>query len=368
MSSLESCELFTGASPAALESLRGLAEERAFPADSVVFEEGAPGDGLYVVESGEVEIMASIEGGSHRLVSRLGPGQPFGEMAFIDGKPRSATARTAEPTRLIFLPSEELQLVLEKHPALATAFLRQISQRLRDFTQHYVRETLQTERLALVGRFTGSIIHDLKNPLNVISISAELLGDDGDDAELRKESCKRIRRQVERITDMVSEVMEFTRSDKQTFVPLQMRYALFLQQVLEEERPALAARGTRLEVEGKLPEVDLLLNPKRLHRVFVNLLNNAAEAMGKKGVVHLRFREDASGITTELEDSGPGIPPEVSEHVFDPFVTHGKPNGTGLGLAIAKNIVNDHKGKITAGSGALGGALFTIWLPKPGEA
>lgn len=367
MSSLSCCELFKNLKPAAMEALEGIAEERVFSEGSVVFEEGAPGDGLYVVVEGEVEITASLDGGPHRPVSTLGPGEPFGEMAFIESKPRSATARATRPTRLSFLPSPALHAILDNHPALASAFLKQISHRLRDFTQHYIRETLQTERLALVGRFTGSIIHDLKNPLNVISISAELLGEEEADAGMRRECSKRIRRQVERITDMVGEVLDFTRTDKQSFIPLRMRYAEFLMRMLEEERPGITARGSRIEVVGKLPEDDLLLNPKRLHRVFANLLTNAAEAMGKKGTIHLRFKSDGKGVATEMEDSGPGIAPEVAEHLFDPFVTHGKPNGTGLGLAIARKIIEDHKGRITAGKGAGGGALFTIWLPMPGE-
>jgi signal transduction histidine kinase len=368
MSSIESCALFKDLTPATLDALKALAETRVFSEGAVVFEEGAPGDGLYVVDQGEIEITVSLDGGPHRPVSRLGPGEPFGEMAFIENKPRSATARATASSRLSFLPSAALHTIIEQHPALASSFLKQISHRLRDFTQHYIRETLQTERLALVGRFTGSIIHDLKNPLNVISISAELLGDEGGDAELRKESSKRIRRQVERITDMVGEVLEFTRTDKQMFVPLRMRYAQFFEQVLEEERPVLAARGVHVNLEDKLPEDELLLNPKRLHRVFVNLLNNAAEAMGKKGSITLRFRADAKGVTTEVEDHGPGIAPEVAEHLFDPFVTPGKPQGTGLGLAIARKIVENHKGKIFAGTAAGGGAVFTVWLPKPGEA
>ncbi|MCU0771719.1 MAG: ATP-binding protein [Verrucomicrobia bacterium] len=368
MTALESCELFAGAGPAAMDALRAVAEERVLGGGSVVFEEGAPGDGLYVVAEGEVEITASLDVGPHRLVSRLGPGEPFGEMAFIESKPRSARACTSQPSRLIFLPSKGLQAILDKHPVLATGFLKQVSHRLRDFTQHFIRQTLETERLALVGRFTGSIIHDLKNPLGVISLSAEVLGEGEVDAVLRQECSKRIRRQVERITDMVGEVLEFTRPEKQTFVPLRMRHAQFLEQMLEEERPGLAARGVRVEIEGKLPETELLLNPKRMHRVFVNLLNNAAEAMGYKGRIWIRCVEDARGVTTEVEDSGPGIAPEVAERLFDPFVTHGKPQGTGLGLAIARNIVNDHRGRLTAANAPGGGARFTLWLPKPGEA
>lgn len=368
MKSLETCALFEELPPPTLAALNAIAEQRAYAPGTVVFNEGAPGDGMYVVGEGEVEITASLDGGPHRTVSRLRAGEIFGEMAFVEGKPRSATARVLGPTRLIFLPSKELHGILEEHPRLATGILRLISRRLRDFTQHYIRETLQTERLALVGRFTGSIVHDLRNPLNVISISSELLGADDTDPTLRADSAKRIRRQVERITDMVGEILDYTRNEEHTFVPVRMSFAEFLEQVLEEERPFLAAHGAQLEVASPIPEDDVLLNPKRLHRVFLNLLTNAAEAMQGAGTVQMRFRVEDGTVATEIEDSGPGIAPEVLEQLFDPFVTHGKPQGTGLGLAIAKKIVESHRGRITAGRGAGGGALFTVWLPKPAEA
>lgn len=363
-STIESCELFKGLDSAALMALKAVAEERAYATDELVFEEGAPGDGLYVVQEGEVEITAALDGGPHRLVSRLVSGEAFGEMAFIEAKPRSATAKASQPSKLAFLPAKGLRAVLEENPTLATSLLQQISSRLREFTKHYIRETLKTERLALVGRFTGSIVHDLKNPLNVIGISADLLVSDDSDAESRRKSSKRIRRQVERITDMISEVLEFTRTDKQSFIPARLSYAQFLQQVLEEEGPDLQARGVRLVVEGELPEVDLLLNPKRLYRVFLNLLNNAAEAMDNKGQITLRFTEDNEGVSTEVADTGPGIPPEVADDLFEAFVTHGKAQGTGLGLAIAQNIVENHEGRLSAANGPTGGAVFTLWLPK----
>src|SRR5262245_7037424 len=100
--------------------------------------------------------------------------------------------------------------MVERSPALALEMLREISQRLREFNRRYIEEVIQTERLAIVGRFARSIVHDLKNPLNIISLTSEISAMDRADLESRKNSHATIRKQVERINDMVSEILEFT--------------------------------------------------------------------------------------------------------------------------------------------------------------
>ena len=94
----------------------------------------------------------------------------------------------------------------EEHEPDMPELLREISQRLRVFNQRYIQEILQTERLTIVGRFARSIVHDLKNPLNIIGLTAEMYCLDSATAESRQKSASTIRKQIERVSDMISEI------------------------------------------------------------------------------------------------------------------------------------------------------------------
>lgn len=369
MRTLESCELFSELDKRALAAVKAVVTEHTFKQGDVVFAEGTAADAVYVVDRGEVEISAAPDRGGQRVVTRLGPGQSFGEMAVVEDKPRSASVAAAVDCVLLKLPRQHFLALMEQHPVLCRSLSRQISRRLRDFTQQYIHEALETERLALLGKFARAIVHDIKNPLNIIGVSAQLLGEDDTPADMRSDCCKRIRRQVDRVTEMVSEILDFTQPDRQAFVPAEVDFASFIRDVVEEETAGLTPRRASVRWEGNPPSVVLLLHPKRLRRVFSNLLLNAAEAMENGGgTIRLRFQADDAGVTTEVHDSGPGIAPEVAGHLFDAFVSHGKPQGTGLGLAIARRIVADHKGRISAANHPEGGAVFTVWLPRPRRA
>src|SRR6185503_6271838 len=190
-----------------------------------------------------------------------------------------------QSTSLYFIPSEGLQALIERCPSLALALLREISLRLREFNRQHVREVLQTERLAIIGRFARSIVHDLKNPLNIISITAEMAGMENATSEFRTESKARIRRQVERISDLIAEILEFTEGPGSNVVLAPSNYGAFVGQLLEELRPEVALKSATLELQGSLPEIDLLLTPKRLRRVFYNLIHNATDAMPEGGKI-----------------------------------------------------------------------------------
>jgi signal transduction histidine kinase len=137
---------------------------------------------------------------------------------------------------------------------------------------------------------------------------------------------------------------------------------MYVRQLLEEIGPEVELRGCRIEVEA-VPEVRLPLDPKRLRRVFHNLIHNATEAMSSGGQVRLRFRVDKNEMITEIEDTGSGIAPEIADRLFEAFATYGKANGTGLGLSICKRIVEDHRGRIWATNQPGKGALFSFTLP-----
>jgi signal transduction histidine kinase len=234
---------------------------------------------------------------------------------------------------------------------------------LREFNRQYIQEVLQTERLALVGRFARSIVHDLKNPLNIISITAEMAGTEKSTPETRKLSKYRIMKQVDRISDLVNEILEFTQGSQAAFVPAPVDYGVFVQQLIEEIRPEIDLKSAAIEFENEPPSVKMLINPKRLRRVFLNLIYNATDAMPTGGKIILRFSISGGDAITEIEDTGPGIAQEVADRLFDAFVTFGKAHGTGLGLSISKKIIEDHHGRISARNEPGRGAVFSFALP-----
>jgi signal transduction histidine kinase len=115
------------------------------------------------------------------------------------------------------------------------------------------------------------------------------------------------------------------------------------------------------------PSVQLRIDPLRLTRVFHNLITNAADAMLSGGLIKIRFEQTGREIITELQDTGPGIAPEIQERLFQAFATYGKANGTGLGLSICKKIVLDHQGRIYGHNASGGGAIFGFSLPIPAD-
>ena len=358
---LESIPLFRLLDRNELQALRFITQERQYAAGQEIFEEGAPGDGVYFVKSGLVEISAGKT--ERRVFSRLGPGEIFGEMAIIEHRPRSATASAAMDTEVFFLPRGEMLTFIERSPAVAFALLQQISHRLREFNRVHVQELIQAESLAVIGRFAQGIVHDLKNPLSIISLSAETFDMPGINPELRAKTQIRIRKQVERISDMVSDILIFTQGNHQQAELKSGDFRAFVIDLVDDLRAEAELKSARIEMENVPPPVSVRFDPRRLSRVFFNLVHNATDAMLNGGTIFLRFGAQDGEIITEIEDTGPGVASEVADKLFQPFTTHGKTHGTGLGLSICKKIVEDHGGRIAARSEAGRGAIFAFTLP-----
>jgi signal transduction histidine kinase len=362
MGALVMSKPFRNLNPVEQEDLRKIAVERTFAAGQEIFKEGDSGDGIYVVKEGTVEISVAMGQMGRRVFAKLGSGEMFGEMAVLELKPRSATALATVDTAVYFIPREELLIMLGTSPALSLELLREISQRLRDFNRRYVDETIQAERLAVIGRFARSIIHDLKNPLSIISMSAELIAMQPAKAETRETAQLRIRKQVERIGDLIGDILDFTNNSKARTLVGNTDYAAFVHTVLEEIRPDAELRRVSIEAQAA-PATALPIDPKRVRRVFHNLIQNAIDEMPGGGKVSVRFLTGKDELITEIEDSGKGIAPEIANTLFEAFATFGKEHGTGLGLSICKKIIEDHGGRIWARNEPGRGAVFAFALP-----
>jgi signal transduction histidine kinase len=363
---LEANKLFCQLSPTELNALHRIAREQSFSAGQEIFKEGDKGDGVYLVRDGLVEISGLVDRKVRLVYSQVGPGDIFGEMAVIEDKPRSACAVAKADASVYFIPRANMLALVERSPALALALLREISRRLREFDRQYLREVVQAERLAVVGRFARSIVHDLKNPLNIIGLTAELAGMDRATPEMRQQATTRIRAQVDRISDLISEILDFTQGPSSDFVLAPADYGAFVNYLLEELGPEAGLKSVTLELENPPPSIEEFIHPKRLRRVFYNLVHNATDAMPEGGKITLRFKATETEVVTEVEDAGPGIAPEIAERLFHPFATHGKAHGTGLGLSICKRILEDHHGWISARNQPGCGAVFAFGLPRRG--
>ena len=238
----------------------------------------------------------------------------------------------------------------------------------------YHQELIASERLTALGTMAGMLVHDFRGPMTVIRGYAETLTDPGLSREELQLRAGLITEMIDRLERMTTETLDFARGGGKL-----ARRAIGLNKLLQALCADLAAElpGLVIVRDIEVPTETLAaLDVDKLRRAVSNIAANARDAMGGKGRFHVKARlADVPGETglpshtrllLELRDEGPGIPPEIAERLFDPFVTRGKKSGTGLGLAVARRFIEDHGGTIElakTGSGA--GFLIALPLPPP---
>ncbi|MBS1812509.1 MAG: HAMP domain-containing protein [Acidobacteria bacterium] len=252
---------------------------------------------------------------------------------------------------------EEIKVVAQGELGeLATAF-----DQMRRSLKQSQSELLKRERLAAIGQMASSIVHDLRNPLAAISTAAEMLNRDGLSLDRRKTLVESQMRASKRMQDMLRELLDFTLG----------KYNLALEHhrlaaLIEKAVRSLRANYATINIETDIPsEIVVTVDGERIRRVFENLLNNAAQALSTQApapkiIVHAVVQN--ATVRLDVIDNGTGVPDEIRERLFEPFVSHGKLGGTGLGLAIAKSIVEAHGGTIGY-EAIVTGADFYVRLP-----
>lgn len=239
----------------------------------------------------------------------------------------------------------------------------EIQQLAEDFTTmaERLREARDQERMALVGQMASSVVHDLRNPLTAIQGFAPLLADPQTSPEQKQEFLQAIEQESARISTMLSQLLEFSRGREALERSLQPLDG-FVQATAAVMAMDLKLAHIELEVQAE-SGAQVLLDANRMGRVLTNLVTNAREAMPEGGKITIRTSAQGKLAAITVSDTGPGVPPEVQQHLFAPFYTHGKSKGTGLGLAICKQIVTAHGGTITLEPSLSPGATFRISLP-----
>ena len=222
------------------------------------------------------------------------------------------------------------------------------------------RELDRAEHLARVGTLAAGLAHEIRNPLAIISGSAEIM-EMGAGSEEERERAHDILEETERLGRLLSDFLGFARPQDLQLRTIDPRE--FWQQAMDEQAALHGEVSFEFQADGRLPR--LQADPDRLRQVALNLLGNAAAAAGPGGRVTLALCGRGGGLQVRLRDNGPGVPAELRESIFQPFVS-GREGGTGLGLAVCLSVLRAHGGDLRLTRPGPGGTEFTLFLPATG--
>lgn len=328
----------------------------------VLFEEGDPGDAVCLVLSGDIEVLIRV-GGREQILGHFVEGEFVGEMAVLDGGGRSACARAHGPVTVGKIPKDLMIHVLLEEPAAVSLHLfQQMLAYLRHTNNLFVGKMLYKERLAVVGEMASSLMHDLRNPLTGIRISADIISIKNPGDPETVSFCDRIRFQCDRVTAMTRDLLHFSKGDSGLHIERTTTTAFLNRfQLLHEDY--LRESGLTLEITADQAEIGI--DELRCLRLLQNLVTNAVDALMRKpdGRIEIRGWVENDLFNLSISDNGPGISEAIRDRVFQPFVTDGKKGGIGLGMAIVNNVVTAHHGKIKLETSEKG-THFLVQLPQ----
>jgi signal transduction histidine kinase len=224
------------------------------------------------------------------------------------------------------------------------------------------RRQIETEQVAALGRAASSISHDLRHSLATVVANAEFLYE-ADKLKLnRDEIYEEIKIASEQMTELLDSLRELGREHRVLSL-----VTASLESVARHSADAILARPefrNRLISIQAPPDTTGVFDPKKIERVFFNLLLNACEATSDRGKIDMQLKSSDHAFEVRISDDGIGIPVAIRSTLFDPFISSGKSNGTGLGLAIVSKIIHDHYGSVGVERTSEIGTVFLVKFPR----
>ena len=268
---------------------------------------------------------------------------------------------------------EAQQHVLQERVSDATAELQERNEDLEDANLelwHTTRRLTELERLAAAGQTAAQFAHEVGTPLNIISGHVQLLHTSLQaNPQSAGQRLATITEQIERIERIVRQMLDRTRLEAAELTPLDLNE--LIRRISDATAPLLEERSVRL---GSIlsPQIPLIAGDSdRLQQVFINLINNALDAMPDGGELNVTTElrtsdetNDNEKVIVTISDSGCGMTEEVRTHIFDPMYTTKKPGrGTGLGLVVVRQVMSEHGGSIEVDSESENGSRFRLYFP-----
>lgn len=259
----------------------------------------------------------------------------------------------------------EMFLVLARQAAVALENARLYAE-LRDYVRRMEESQqalIRAEKMAAAGRLTASIAHEINNPLQAVQNCVHLAARSELPAERRDEYLRMAQNELDRLMNIVQRMLDFYRPGN--IKPQVTNLSELIHYVIELLAPQLERRGIRVTIDlaADLPAV--LVVRSQIQQVFLNLVLNAYDAMPEGGDLQISARQHKDRVEILFRDSGPGVPEEYRERIFEPFVST-KKGGLGLGLSVSCGIIEAHGGSLELVPDVGPGACFRVSLPTKG--
>lgn len=231
--------------------------------------------------------------------------------------------------------------------------------------QQTQRDAVRSEQLAAVGQLAAGLAHELRNPLMAMKVLVQSASAEGDEGTLTTTDLHVMSEEIDRLEQLVKTFLDFAQPPRLQRRSFDLRQTVC--SVMHLLEPRAVRRGIHVVLQTSPAPIAIEADESQLRQVLMNLLINAMEAVRTGGRIEIRIRPSVDEqhnpwTTIEVTDDGCGLPAELGQRIFDPFVST-KETGVGLGLSICRRIVESHDGKIRCQTRPEGGSLFTVQLP-----
>jgi len=264
--------------------------------------------------------------------------------------------------RRVEVKNRELTLEREQLLREIQAWNEELEQRIRKESEALRKahaEVVQSQKLATLGYLAAGMAHEIRNPLNSISLFVQLIKEGVEDSE-KTEYVEKILQEVDRVDGTLRKLLDTAKRPR--FELTEVNIEDIIQKTLDSFAPQMSTQKITLIFLPKRNFPRLKADPAEIQQIFTNLFLNAIDEMPDGGELAIELDHDGSDITIQVSDSGKGIPEENLPNIFDPFFST-KSRGTGMGLPLVLRIIKNYGGKIEVVASGKSGTTFLIRLP-----
>lgn len=222
-------------------------------------------------------------------------------------------------------------------------------------------DLVRASKLAVLGELAAVMAHEIRTPIGILRSSAQMLAREPLLSAEARELTEFIKSETERLNRLVTTLLNSARHQKPEFKPVDIH--ILIHQCAQLLAMQAEVKNIRIEFNLACKHDLLMLDAEQMTQVLLNLMLNAIQILPKNGLITISTHDAVDRLILEISDNGPGMHPDDFSRIFDPFFTR-REGGVGLGLSVAQQIISAHGGEIRAGASKLGGALFTIILPR----